>query len=214
KESVNVENTPLDGAKTNSFELGWRTRQQNYNAQLAAYYSLSDKTYKYKKASLELNSNKKRIYGLEGQIKYYLTDAWYSRAQGHLVQSETKHNGSWDELSIYNASPSTAMAAVGYDNFDWGTELNLQHVGDLSDEAGYKLEGYELVGLNGYYTLPVGQINFGIQNLLDKQYQTIWSRKAQNAYSEQPEPSKQTAAALFDYAGVGRTFSLSYSATF
>ncbi|OOE48283.1 TonB-dependent receptor [Salinivibrio kushneri] len=214
KESVNVENTPLDGAKTNSFELGWRTQQQDYNAQLAAYYSLSDKTYKYKKASLELNSNKKRIYGLEGQIKYYLTDAWYSRAQGHLVQSETKHNGSWDELSIYNASPSTAMAAVGYDNFDWGTELNLQHVGDLSDEAGYKLEGYELVGLNGYYTLPVGQINFGIQNLLDKQYQTIWSRKAQNAYSEQPEPSKQTAAALFDYAGVGRTFSLSYSATF
>ncbi|OOE44681.1 TonB-dependent siderophore receptor [Salinivibrio kushneri] len=214
KESVNVENTPLDGAKTNSFELGWRTQQQDYNAQLAAYYSLSDKTYKYKGADLELNSNKKRIYGLEGQIKYYLTDSWYSRAQGHLVQSETKNNGSWDELSIYNASPSTAMAAVGYDNFDWGTELNLQHVGDLSDEAGYKLEGYKLVGLNGYYTLPVGQINFGVQNLFDKQYQTIWSRKAQNAYSETPKDPKSVAPALFDYAGVGRTFSLSYSATF
>ncbi|OOE89321.1 TonB-dependent receptor [Salinivibrio sharmensis] len=212
--SVNVNNTPLDGAKTNSFELGWRTQQQDYNAQLAAYYSLSDKTYKYKGADLELNSNKQRIYGLEGQIKYFLTDAWYSRAQGHLVQSETKNNGSWDELSIYNASPSTAMAAVGYDNFDWGTELNLQHVGDLSDETGYRLEGYELVGLNGYYTLPVGQINFGIQNLLDKQYQTIWSRKAQNAYSETPPASKRAAPALFDYAGVGRTFSLSYSATF
>ncbi|WBA19413.1 TonB-dependent receptor [Salinivibrio kushneri] len=204
---VSVSNTPLDGAKTNSFELGWRTQQQDYNAQLAAYYSLSDKTYKYKGADLELNSNKKRIYGLEGQIKYYLADAWYSRAQGHLVQSETKNNGGWDELSIYNASPSTAMAAVGYDNFDWGTELNLQHVGDLSDEDGDQLEGYELVGLNGYYTLPIGQINFGIQNLLDEQYQTIWSQKAQKTYGS-------GLAELFNYAGVGRTFSLSYSATF
>lgn len=207
--SVNVNNTPLDGAKTNSFELGWRTQQQDYNAQVAAYYSISDKSYKYNnELDVELASDKQRIYGIEGQIKYYLTDSWYSRAQGHLVQSEIKNNGHWDELSIYNASPSTAMAAVGYDNFDWGTELNLQHVGNLSDEDGDRLEGYELVGLNGYYTLPVGQLNFGIQNLFDKDYQTIWSQKAQKVYSG------LASADMFDYAGVGRTFSLSYSATF
>ncbi|ODQ01451.1 MULTISPECIES: TonB-dependent receptor [unclassified Salinivibrio] len=207
--SVSVQNTELDGVKTNSFELGWRTQQQDYNAQVAAYYSISDKSYKYNNdLDVTLDSDKQRIYGLEGQIKYYLTDTWYSRAQGHLVQSEIKDNGHWDELSIYNASPSTAMAAVGYDNFDWGTELNLQHVGDLSDEDGDRLEGYELVGLNGYYTLPVGQINFGIQNLFDKDYQTIWSQKAQKVYSG------LASADMFDYAGVGRTFSLSYSATF
>ncbi|WBA16502.1 TonB-dependent receptor [Salinivibrio proteolyticus] len=207
--SVSVQNTELDGVKTNSFELGWRTQQQDYNAQVAAYYSISDKSYKYNNdLDVTLDSDKQRIYGLEGQIKYYLTDTWYSRAQGHLVQSEIKDNGHWDELSIYNASPSTAMAAVGYDNFDWGTELNLQHVGDLSDEDGDRLEGYELVGLNGYYTLPVGQINFGIQNLFDKDYQTIWSQKAQKVYSG------LASADMFDYAGVGRTFSLSYSAMF
>ncbi|OOF17624.1 TonB-dependent siderophore receptor [Salinivibrio sp. PR932] len=207
--SVSVQNTELDGVKTNSFELGWRTQQQDYNAQVAAYYSISDKSYKYNNdLDVTLDSDKQRIYGLEGQIKYYLTDTWYSRAQGHLVQSEIKNSGHWDELSIYNASPSTAMAAVGYDNFDWGTELNLQHVGDLSDEDGDRLEGYELVGLNGYYTLPVGQINFGIQNLFDKDYQTIWSQKAQKVYSG------LASADMFDYAGVGRTFSLSYSATF
>lgn len=207
--SVSVQNTELDGVKTNSFELGWRTQQQDYNAQVAAYYSISDKSYKYNSdLDVTLDSDKQRIYGIEGQIKYYLTDTWYSRAQGHLVQSEIKNNGSWDELSIYNASPSTAMAAVGYDNFDWGTELNLQHVGNLSDEDGDRLEGYELVGLNGYYTLPVGQLNFGIQNLFDKDYQTIWSQKAQKVYNGLASPK------MFDYAGVGRTFSLSYSATF
>ncbi|WP_051415971.1 TonB-dependent receptor [Salinivibrio socompensis] len=89
-----------------------------------------------------------------------------------------------------------------------GTELNLQHVGNLSDEDGDRLEGYELVGLNGYYTLPVGQLNFGIQNLFDKDYQTIWSQKAQKVYNGLASPK------MFDYAGVGRTFSLSYSATF
>jgi iron complex outermembrane receptor protein len=128
--------------------------------------------------------------------------------QGHLVESEEKDKGTWKDLSIYTASPSTAMAAIGYDNFDWGTELNLQHVGDLSDKEGDRLEGYELVGLNGYYTLPVGQINFGIQNLLDKDYLTIWSQKAKKVYS----PS--IPADLVTYQGVGRTFSLSYSATF
>ncbi|KKA43550.1 TonB-dependent receptor [Salinivibrio sp. KP-1] len=207
--SVNVQNTELDGVKTNSFELGWRTQQQDYNAQIAAYYSVSDKSYKYNSnLDVTLDSDKQRIYGLEGQIKYYLTDTWYSRAHGHLVQSEIKNNGHWDELSIYNASPSTAMAAVGYDNFDWGTELNLQHVGDLSDQDNDRIEGYELVGLNGYYTLPVGQLNFGVQNLLDKDYQTIWSQKAQKVYSA------YGLSNLFNYAGEGRTFSLSYSATF
>ncbi|WP_051488275.1 TonB-dependent receptor [Salinivibrio socompensis] len=103
--SVSVQNTELDGVKTNSFELGWRTQQQDYNAQVAAYYSISDKSYKYNSdLDVTLDSDKQRIYGIEGQIKYYLTDTWYSRAQGHLVQSEIKNNGSWDELSIYNAS--------------------------------------------------------------------------------------------------------------
>lgn len=208
-DSVSVKNTELDGVKTNSVELGWRTQQQDYNAQVAAYYSISDKSYKYNgNLDVELDNDKQRIYGLEGQLKYYLTDTWYSRAQGHLVQSEVKEDGNWDELSIYDASPSTAMAAVGYENFDWGTELNLQHVGDLSDQDNDRIEGYELVGLNGYYTLPIGQLNFGIQNLFDKNYQTIWSQKAQKVYSD------YGLGNLFNYAGVGRTFSLSYSATF
>lgn len=205
---VSVSNVGLDGQKTDSYELGWRLSNASFNTQLSAYYSLSDKTYKYSNTQLELDNNEQRIYGLEGQVNYYISDNWYSRLQGHLVESEEKDKGTWKDLSIYTASPSTAMAAIGYDNFDWGTELNLQHVGDLSDKEGDRLEGYELVGLNGYYTLPVGQINFGIQNLLDKDYLTIWSQKAQKVYS----PS--IPADLVTYQGVGRTFSLSYSATF
>ncbi|MNC76125.1 Ferric aerobactin receptor precursor [compost metagenome] len=62
--------------------------------------------------------------------------------------------------------------------------------------------------LLGSQALPVGTLNFGIQNLLDKDYTTVWGQRAQVFYSA------NIPADLFDYHGRGRTYSLSYSVEF
>ncbi len=87
-------------------------------------------------------------------------------------------------------------------------ELFLQSMADYEDADNNKLDGYHLAGLTGYYALPVGQVNFGIENLFNTVYETIWSQRAQVLYGTISAPE------LFRYNGQGRTFALSYSAKF
>lgn len=58
------------------------------------------------------------------------------------------------------------------------------------------------------YKLPFGKVNLGVQNIFNKDYQTIWSAKSQVLYSAYKVPE------LFYYAGRGRTFNLSFTYTF
>lgn len=60
----------------------------------------------------------------------------------------------------------------------------------------------------GSYKLPVGRLSLGIQNLLDKDYQTIWSQRAQVFYRG------LTNAETLDYRGRGRTLALTYTASY
>ncbi|MDA6909355.1 TonB-dependent receptor, partial [Escherichia coli] len=42
--SVNVSDSKLEGVKVDSYELGWRFTGDNLRTQIAAYYSLSNKS--------------------------------------------------------------------------------------------------------------------------------------------------------------------------
>ncbi len=67
--SVNVDDSPLQGIKVNSYELGWRYTGDNLRTQLAAYYSTSDKTIVVNRTdmTIDVQSDKRRIYGVEGR---------------------------------------------------------------------------------------------------------------------------------------------------
>ena len=207
--SVNVAENELEGVTTNSVELGWRLNKNNLDLQLAAYYSLSDKTTSYDSSTYAIivNDDQKRIYGLEGQINYHFTDDWYAGLQGHLIKSETKSDGSWSNLEAESASPSNALVRAGYDNYQYGAELQLQTIANYHDDDGGELNGYSLMHLSSYYTLPVGKVSFGIQNLLNRDYYTLWSQRAQILYTGYNEN-------LFSFKGEGRTFAVTYNAEF
>ena len=53
--SVNVNDSTLDGIKVNAYELGWRFTGDNLRTQVAAYYSLSDKTITINKSDMTIN---------------------------------------------------------------------------------------------------------------------------------------------------------------
>ena len=208
--SINVDSSKMEGVKTNSVELGFRTNQNNFNIQTAAYYSQSDRSIKYNRTTLliEKLDDKQRVYGAEGMASYWVTSNLQLGASGHYVISEVEAESGWDKMSAGNASTSKASAWLGWYDDNLAAKLQSQTMFDYEDDADNKLEGYTTFDLVGSYQLPVGSLGFGIQNLLNADYTTIWGQRAQILYA------RHYAAEAYDYRSRGRTFTLNYQVKF
>ena len=210
--SVNVNDSTLDGIKVNAYELGWRFTGDNLRTQVAAYYSLSDKTITINKSDMTINleDDKRRIYGVEGQVDYFFTDSdWSTGANFNAIKSETRENGKWEKLTVDSASPSKASAWVNWAPGDWALRVQSTQTFDVSDADGKKIDGYNTVDFLGSYALPVGKVSFSVENLLDKDYTTAWGQRAPGLYSP-----TYGSPGLYTYKGRGRTFGLNYSVLF
>ncbi len=210
--SVNVNDSKLDGIKVDSYELGWRYTGDNLRTQLAAYYSLSDKTISINKTDMTINldDDKRRIYGVEGQVDYFFNDSeWSTGSNFNVIKSETRVEGKWEKLTIDSASPSKVSAWLNWAPGDWNLRVQSTQTLDVSDADGKKINGYNTVDLLGSYALPVGKLSFSVENLLDKDYTTVWGQRAPGLYS----PTYGDAG-LYTYKGRGRTFGLNYSVLF
>lgn len=206
-DSVNVNDSKLDGVKTNSYEIGYRQQGEALSLQAAVYYSQSDKVVKFNKKSLnvEINDAKKRVYGAEAQASYWIMDELQAGVSGHIVKSEEQNSdGEWKKLSINYASASKAGAWLGWYEDSYAVKLQNQTLFDLSDDADGKIDGYSVFDLVGTVQLPVGSLGFGIQNLLNEDYTTVWGQRAKGWYSYYGPES------MFDYKGRGRTYTLNY----
>ncbi len=210
--SVNVNDSKLDGIKVDAYELGWRFTGDNLRTQIAGYYSLSDKTININKSDMTINveDDERRIYGVEGQVDYFFTDSeWSTGTNFNVIKSETRVDGKWEKLTVDSASPSKMSAWVTWAPGDWTLRVQSTQTFDLSDEAGKRIEGYNTVDLLGSYLLPVGKLSFSVENVLDEDYTTAWGQRAPGLYS----PTYGTEN-LYTYKGRGRTFGLNYSVLF
>ncbi len=209
-DSINVNKSKMSGIKTDSFELGYRLDTGELNIQTAAYYSQSDKSVTYNKTTLLINEidDKKRTYGLETLASYWLDDNIQIGASGHYVVSEVKGDDGWEDFTAGEASTSKANAWAGWYTTNLAVKLQGQTMFDYEDDSDNKLDGYTVFDLVGSYQLPVGSLGFGIQNLFDKDYTTIWGQRAQIVYSSHYD------AAAYDYKGRGRTFTMNYKVNY
>lgn len=205
-DSINVNNSKMSGIKTNSVELGYRLDNGDLNLQTAAYYSHSDKAVKYNKQTLLIEEldDKKRVYGLEAMASYWVHDNVQLGASGHYVVSEVKGDDGWKDMTAGEASTSKATAWAGWYDSELALKLQSQTMFDYEDDSQNKLDGYTVFDLVGSYQLPVGSLGFGIQNLLNEDYTTIWGQRAQIVYSSHYD------AAAYDYKGRGRTYTFNY----
>ncbi|MEA1063029.1 TonB-dependent siderophore receptor [Erwinia sp. HR93] len=211
-DSVNVNDSRLDGIKVNSWELGWRYTGDNLRTQLAAYYSLSDKTININKSdmTIALDDDKRRIYGLEGQVDYFFSDSdWSAGANLNLIKSQTRQDGKWEKLTVDSASPSKTSAWVAWAPGNWNLRVQSTQTFDVSDADGKKISGYNTVDVLGSYALPVGKLSLSVENVLDKEYTTVWGQRAPGLYSP-----TYGSPDLYTYKGRGRTFGVNYSVLF
>lgn len=210
EQGISVANNKAKGIKTNSFELGWRHQGDALQTQIAGYYSISDKKISFDSRSLAVREEdeKKRTYGLEAAAMYAFANDWFVGANGHWIKADKKVDGDWQKLEAAFASNSKLNAYLGWQPNDLSLRLQGNQVFDYKGDQGSQLNGYFVADLLGSYVLPVGQLNFGINNLFNKDYQTIWSQRAQLYYA------RITTPAVVTFEGRGRTFGISYSVDF
>ena len=210
--SVNVGESKLQGIKVNAFELGWRYTGDALRTQLAAYYSLSDKSIDVNRSdmTIRVNDDKRRIYGLEGAVDYFIPETdWSAGVNFNALKSETKVGGQWKKWDVRYASPSKATAYIGWAPDPWNLRVQTTQSFAINDAAGDKIDDYNTVDFIGSYALPVGMLSFSVENLFDTEYTTAWGQRAQLNYSPNYGPQS-----LYDYKGRGRTFGLNYSVIF
>lgn len=57
-------------------------------------------------------------------------------------------------------------------------KLQNQTLFKLTDDKDGQIDGYSTFDMIGSVALPVGSLGFGIQNLLNEDYTTVWGQRA------------------------------------
>ncbi|WP_320197855.1 TonB-dependent receptor [Agrobacterium sp. rho-13.3] len=214
--SVNVAQSALQAIKTNSFEIGYRLDDGTYNLETAAYYSLSNKSINLNSTTLavELKDEDKRVYGIEGKVGAKLDYGFDTGLFGQWVKTEVKGTSGWQDATVQSASVSKLGGYVGWTDDALSLKFAGQHIFDLTDAQNFKIDGYTLFDLTGSYKFETANttLNFGIQNLFDTDYTTIWGSRSKALYSGLV--GSAVADAIFDYKGRGRTFGVSLTKVF
>ncbi|MDP1244188.1 TonB-dependent receptor domain-containing protein, partial [Klebsiella pneumoniae] len=109
---VNVGDSKLEGVKVDSYELGGRFTGDNLRTQIAAYYSISDKSVvATKDLTISVVDDKRRIYGVEGAVDDLSPDPdWSTGANFTVLKPASNVNGSGQKSAVKVASPSKATA--------------------------------------------------------------------------------------------------------
>jgi iron complex outermembrane receptor protein len=207
--SMNIAEQPLSGIKTDQMELGFRhnrTSDEGLSAQGSVFYALSNKTLKIDNAAftISLLDQKLRNYGFEGAVSYRFTQGLELGGNVLLMQSETETvDKGWQNQSVYTTNPSKFMVFTGWNAKRFSLRLQMQNSMNYTDLADMKINGYTLFDLVGDVKLNKGVINFGVQNIFNKQYTTIWGQRSVFFYGA---PQK-----AFAYQGRGTTFSVGYT---
>lgn len=210
--SINISEQPLSGIKTDQMELGFRHNNNSssgFYAQGSFFYALSSKTLKIDNATftISLLDQKVRNYGFEGALGYKFAQGLELGGNILLMESETKTTDKgWQNQSVYTTNPSKFMTFAGWNAKKFSLRLQMQNSMNYTDLADMKIDGYTLFDFVGDVKLNKGTINFGIQNIFNKQYTTIWGQRSVFFYGA---PQK-----AFAYQGRGTTFSVGYTITY
>tara|TARA_B100001094_G_C18194628_1_gene809771 strand:+ start:1202 stop:3250 length:2049 start_codon:yes stop_codon:yes gene_type:complete len=197
----------LQPIKTHAFELGYAYNGKNLQIKTTAYYSQQDKeavfSTKAGRKPLEIFNHKQKVYGIEAMVRYQLNHAWSTGLSGNYLRTRVDR-GEYDNTlpNIGYAGAPSVQAWVDWSHATYQWRLQSQTVQSIKgvDDEGksHTLNSYTTLDSSLRIEMDYGNLNLGIQNLLDRDYATIWGQRAEMWYGRQP------------YHGTGRTYTLTY----
>ncbi|MFV0457016.1 MAG: TonB-dependent receptor [Pseudomonas sp.] len=215
-----IDSGSIDSIKVNNYELGWRIGDASgLTAGLTAFYNTSDKVVQFNRDfSVSVADTDERVWGAEGNLQMPVTEGW--TLGGTLAYTRGQYKdaaGDWRELNAFRVSPLKATVYSDWSFLNgYGVRLQALTVGG-SDRAfddaqsatvsptiratpAAKIQGYTVVDLIAHAPWLGGEVGFGVYNLANRDYKSVYSQEAEATYGK-----------LSSLPAQGRTFALSYS---
>ena len=194
---------------TNNYEFGWQGKHGDTAARLSGFYNESDKVVRFTDSyTVEVVDTDERVYGVEGSLTHDLSDQWQVGGSVAYTRGQYDYNGDWLELDAVRLTPLKGTAFAQY-NFDEGSNIRLQALAVGGDDRAFKdqqkdpdasalpVTGYMTLDVLGQVEMPVGRVGYGIYNLLNKDYLTVYHQTTYGDLNRLP--------------AAGTTYGLSYT---
>jgi iron complex outermembrane recepter protein len=192
---IAVENFDAAGQEVDNYELGLRGTWSQFDGALAFFYSESDLGTTFGgPPDFLIQRQPEEIYGVELTADYRFAEQWRVGGTATWLEGkvDTDADGSLDSyLDGTRISPPKYTAYVDYDPFPWWrNRLQLLYVHDRSrfgdglDDNGDRIFGqgevndFTIVDLISEFDVGPGQLQVGIENLLNKQYFPVYAQIA------------------------------------
>lgn len=170
----------------NNYDLGWEGKRGDTSARVSTFYNTSDKTVRFTNDyTVEVVDTDERIYGVEGSLTQDISDNWQVGGSLAYTRGQYKKDGDWLELDAVRLTPLKGTAFAQY-NFDEGSNIRLQALAIGGDDRAFKdqkndpdssalpVTGYMTLDVLGQVNMPVGRVGYGVYNVLNKDYQTVY----------------------------------------
>lgn len=205
----------------NNYELGWRLNQDTgLNLGLTGFYNTSDKVVQFNSdRSVNVVDTDQRVYGAEATVSYPFMENY--KVGGTLGYTRGQYKDAadnWHELNAFAVSPTKGTLFAEWNNEEgYGVRAQLQAVkgtdkaykddqklkaaGMSDSNSAADIKGYSTMDVLAHFPLAKGRVDFGIYNLWDSQYKTVFAQQA----------AVTNANFLLAIPAEGRTFALSYT---
>ncbi|MDN3441991.1 MAG: TonB-dependent receptor [Pseudomonadales bacterium] len=171
---------------TNNYEFGWQGKHGDTAARLSGFYNESDKVVRLTD-TVEVIDTDERVYGVEGSLSHDINDKWQVGGSVAYTRGQYDYNGDWLELDAVRLTPLKGTAFAQY-QFDEGSNIRLQALAIGGDDRAFKdqqqdpnsrefvqpVTGYMTLDVLGQVNMPVGRVGYGVYNLLNKDYLTVY----------------------------------------
>lgn len=170
----------------NNYEFGWQGKHGNTAARLSGFYNESDKVVRFTDSyTVEVVDTDERVYGVEGSINHDINDQWQVGGTVAYTRGQYDKDGEWLELDAVRLTPLKGTAFAQY-NFDEGSNIRLQALAIGGDDTAFQdqqkdpdssalpVTGYMTLDVLGQVKMPVGRVDYGVYNLLNKDYLTVY----------------------------------------
>ncbi len=170
----------------NNYEFGWQGKHGDTAARLSGFYNESDKVVRFTDDyTVEVVDTDERVYGVEGSLSHDISDKWQVGGSVAYTRGQYDKDGDWLELDAVRLTPLKGTAFAQY-QFDEGSNIRLQALAIGGDDKAFKdqkkdpdssalpVTGYMTLDVLGQVKMPVGRVDYGVYNLLNKDYKTVY----------------------------------------
>lgn len=218
--TANIDSSGIVPISVNSYELGWRTNQDNgLTANLTAFYNTSDKFVSFANSDVRVVETDQRVYGAEANVSYPFMENY--KVGGTLGYTRGQYKdaaNNWHELNAFTVAPMKGTLFAEWNNDEgYGVRAQMQAIkgtdkayqddqalkaaGLTDNNSAAEIKGYTTMDVLAHFPVAKGRVDFGVYNVWGNQYKTVFAQQA----------AVTNTNSLLAIPAEGRTFALSYT---